>query len=178
MNAEYSDLVLRPAVTEDAPAIARVHVRSWQAAYRGLLPDAYLNGLRAEERAERYDFANPDKYAPQTIVAEVDGVIAGFATTSRSHDPSLAGFGELCALYVDPDYWRKGYGVALVAEARSRLISLGFEDALLWILRGNVRADRFYRNDGWRPDGAEKSELMWGTQVVDLRYLRHLALNV
>ena len=31
-------------------AVARVHVRSWQVGYRGLLPDAYLDGLRAEER--------------------------------------------------------------------------------------------------------------------------------
>lgn len=178
MNPEYSNMFLRPAAIEDAKAIARVHVKSWQAAYRGLLPDEYLDGLRAEERAERYNFANPDRYAPQTIVAEVDGAIAGFATTSRSHDASLPDFGELCALYVDPEFWGKGYGVALVAEARSRLVSLGFEDALLWILKGNVRADRFYRKDGWQPDGAEKSEMMWGTQVVEFRYLRHLALNV
>ena len=171
-------MFLRAAIPGDALAISRVHVRSWQAAYRGLLRDEYLDGIRAEERAERYDFANPDKYAPQTIVAEVDGVIAGFATTSRSHDASLPDIGELCALYVDPEFWGKRYGVALVAEARSRLTVLGFDDALLWILKGNVRADRFYRNDGWQPDGAEKSEMMWGTQVVEFRYLRHLALNV
>ena len=41
-------------------AVARVHVRSWQVGYRGLLPDAYLDGLRAEERAERYNFASGD----------------------------------------------------------------------------------------------------------------------
>jgi GNAT superfamily N-acetyltransferase len=171
-------MLLRAAVPSDAFAISRVHVRSWQAAYRGLLPDEYLDGLRAEERAEKYDFTNPDKYAPHTIVAEVDGLIVGFATTSRSHDASLADFGELCALYVDPVYWRKGYGVALVAEARSRLFSLGFENALLWVLKGNVRADRFYRKDGWQPDGIEKSETMWGTQVVELRYLRHMTLSI
>ena len=167
-------MLLRAAVPRDALAVSHVHVRSWQAAYRGLLADEYLDGLSAEARAEKYDFANPDKYAPQTIVAEVDGLIAGFATTSRSHDPSLAGFGELRALYVDPEYWGRGYGIALVTEARSRLVSLGFEDALLWVLKGNLRADRFYRKDGWQPDGAEKNEMMWGTQVVEGRYLRPL----
>jgi GNAT superfamily N-acetyltransferase len=171
-------MLLRPAVPGEALAISRVHVRSWQAAYRGLLPDEYLDGLRAEERAEKYDFTNPDKSAPQTIVAEVDGLIVGFATTSRSQDASLADFGELCALYVDPVSWGRGYGLALAAEAQSRLVTLGFEDALLWILKGNVRADRFYRNDGWQPDGAEKSEMMWGTQVVELRDLRHVTFNI
>ena len=170
----YSAIHIRSAIPEDALAIARVHVRSWQAAYRGLLPDDYLDGLRAEDRAERYDFANPDKFAPQTIVAEVDGMITGFATTSRSHDASMPGFGELCALYVDPQHWCKNHGVALVVEARSRLVSLGFSDALLWVLKGNLRADRFYRNDGWVADGTEKRETMWGAEVVDLRYVRHL----
>lgn len=33
---------LRPAQPEDALAVARVHVRSWQAAYRGLLPDDHI----------------------------------------------------------------------------------------------------------------------------------------
>jgi hypothetical protein len=41
---------VRPARPDDALPVAGVHVRSWQAAYRGLLPDDYLDGLRAEER--------------------------------------------------------------------------------------------------------------------------------
>jgi hypothetical protein len=44
---------LRPAVPGDSLAVARIHVRAWQTAYRGLLPDAYLDGLRAEDRAAR-----------------------------------------------------------------------------------------------------------------------------
>jgi len=170
----YSGMILRAAVPDDALSIARVHVRSWQAAYRGLLPDEYLDALKAEDRAQRYDFANPDPFAPQTIVAELEGSIAGFATTSRSHDESLTDHGEVCALYVDPEHWGRGYGVSLAAEARRRLSILGFEEALLWILKGNIRADRFYRNDGWRADGAEKQDTMWGASVVELRYVRHL----
>ena len=167
-------MLLRPAVHEDALAVARVHVNSWKAAYRSLLPDAYLDGLVAEERAAKYEFRNPDPLAPQTIVAEEAGCVVGFATTSRSHDASLEDYGELCALYVDPAQWGRGLGLALVAEARSRLVSLGFNDALLWVLRGNSRADRFYRKDGWSPDGVEKTETMWGVKVDDLRYVRHL----
>lgn len=42
---------IRPAVAEDASAMARAHVRSWQAGYRGLLPADYLDALRPEDRA-------------------------------------------------------------------------------------------------------------------------------
>ena len=32
---------------------------------------------------------------------------------------------------------------------------MGDRDAYLWILHGNGRAERFYRRNGFRPDGAE-----------------------
>jgi GNAT superfamily N-acetyltransferase len=167
-------MLLRPATPEDALSVARVHVRAWQSAYRTLLPDDYLDGLSAQERAQRYDFSNPDPLSFQTIVLENDGAIAGFATTSRSRDEQLPGFGELCALYVDPSKWGMGYGVALLREARGQLFNLGFTDALLWVLRGNTRAERFYRNDGWIEDGMKRMESVWGATVEGLRYVRKL----
>lgn len=167
-------MLLRPAVPEDTLAVARVHLSAWRAAYRTLLPDEYLDRLSAEERALKYDFPNPDPLTPQTIVAEEGEMIVGFATTSRSRDESLKDFGELCALYVDPECWGRGFGVALAAAARARLIQLGFSDALLWVLKGNSRAERFYRNDSWSPDGHERTDVVWGATVEEIRYLRHL----
>jgi GNAT superfamily N-acetyltransferase len=111
---------------------------------------------------------------PQTIVAIEAGEIRGFATTAPSRDADLAGYGELFALYVDPDYWGRGIGVALVSAARERLAALGFENALLWVLMGNVRADRFYRNDQWAPDGLERTDTVWGVTVKERRYRRKL----
>ena len=109
------DMLLRPAEPDDAIAVARVHVRSWQAAYRTLLPDDYLDQLRPEDRAQKYNFSILDPLQPQTIVAAEAGVIHGFATTAPAHEPDMPGCGELCALYVDPDQWSRGIGVALVA---------------------------------------------------------------
>jgi GNAT superfamily N-acetyltransferase len=155
-------------------AVARVHVRSWQAAYRGLMPDAFLDQLRPEDRAARYDFATTDPAKPRTLIVEIDGAVRGFATTMPSRDPDAADHGELCALYVDPDDWGRGYGLSLVEEARRHLFTCGFASAILWLLEGNVRADRFYRADGWLPDGSRRTETMWGITVNDLRYRRAL----
>src|SRR5215469_4935469 len=74
---------LRRAEPADAIAVARVHVRSWQAAYRKLMPDDYLDQLRPEDRANKYDFGNLDPIRPQTIIATESGVIRGFATTAQ-----------------------------------------------------------------------------------------------
>jgi GNAT superfamily N-acetyltransferase len=165
---------IRRAEPDDAMPVAWVHVRSWQAAYRGLLPDDYLNAILPEERAQYYDFASVDPAKPRTIVALEDGVVLGFASTAPSRDADLPGFGELVALYVDPAHWGRGMGVALVAAAREQLVAMGFKNAALWVLSGNARADRFYRRDGWVPDGARKSDTMWSVAVQEVRYRREL----
>jgi GNAT superfamily N-acetyltransferase len=168
-------MLLRPAVPGDEMAVARVHVRSWQTGYRGLLPDAYLDGLRPEERAARYTFASENVRDPVTIVAADDGVLCGFATTSPARDLDVPNDGELCALYVDPEWWGRGVGKALIAAARMQLFEMGFRSAVLWLLAGNARADRFYRMDGWAPDGLRRSDTMWGVAVDEVRYRRVLA---
>lgn len=168
-------MLLRPAHPDDALAVARVHVRAWQAGYRNLLPATYLDALRAEDRAQRYDFATQDIRKPATIVAVEQGAIRGFATTSPARDSSTPEAGELCALYVDPDCWGQRIGAALITAARTHLFERGFEHAVLWLLAGNQRAARFYRKDGWLPDGQQRTEQIWGIAVDEIRYRRALA---
>lgn len=154
---------LRLADPTDALAVARVHVRAWQTGYRGLLPDAYLDGLRAEDRAARYTFGRPD--GPRTIVAIQHGRVVGFATIFGS---------ELSALHVDPDSWRCGVGSALIARAREDFAAAGILEAHLWLLAGNTRAQRFYEHDGWTSDGARRADTVWSVTVDEIAYQRVL----
>jgi len=165
-------MLLRPARPQDALAVAGVHVRAWQAGYRGLLPDAYLDGLRAEDRARRYTFDQTDSDRPQTIVAEVDDAILGFATTAPAQD--VPGAGELAALHVDPAAWRRGIGAALIAAARARLVDLGYGSAVLWLMVGNHRAAHFYQADGWIVEGAPRTAEVWGAHIEEILYQRAL----
>jgi GNAT superfamily N-acetyltransferase len=166
---------LRPAEPDDAMAVARVHVKSWQVAYRTLLPDDYLDQLRPEDRAKTYDFTNLDPLKPRTIVSAEEGVILGFATTMPSRDADLPEHGELCALYVHPDKWGQGIGAALIEAARANLLALGYRKALLWVLVGNARAERFYRIDQWVADGHRRTDSGWrGIVVNEVRYQRGL----
>ena len=157
--------MLRAAEPDDALAVASVHVRSWQAAYKGLLPDEYLAGLRPEDRAARYTFGVQGK--PATIVAVEDGAIRGFATTCVAD-----GVGVLSGLCVDPEWWDRRIGVALITAARAAVA--GMDSMTLWLLVGNVRGERFYRKDGWLPDGAQRTETVWGATVDELRFRRSL----
>ena len=168
--------MLRSARPDDAAEVAGVHVRSWQAAYRGLFPDEYLDGLRPEDRMARYSFGQEDPSLPSTIVAVEDGAIRGFVTWGRSPDADAesAPVGEVLALYVDPGAWGLGFGRLLMAEARAQLGRGGFTGAVLWVLVGNDRAQRFYRVDGWSADGAQRQVEVWGITADEIRFRRRL----
>jgi GNAT superfamily N-acetyltransferase len=165
---------IRPARPGDALDVARVHVRAWQVGYRGLLPDAYLDRLRPEDRAARYTFEVVDPTRPTTLVAVDGGVVLGFATTGPSPDVDGPETGELMALHVDPNHWQRGVGRALVGSARAQLAGQGYREAVLWVLDGNTRGARFYAADGWSPDGTRRTEAVWGVSTENVRYHRAL----
>lgn len=167
---------LREARRGDEDAVADVHVRAWQEAYRGMIPDEFLDALDPADRARTYTFDEDDPAAPTTLVAVQKGedageVILGFATFSPSRDADAPDHGEVVALYVDPDRYESGVGRLLMAETRRRLWEAGFADALLWVLDGNERATRFYEREGWAPDGATRVEHPYGV-VSTVRRLR------
>lgn len=164
---------IRPAVPADALEIATIHVRSWQAAYSGVLPAAYLDALRPEDRAARYDLTHVDPAAPYTQLAIDQGRIIGFATTLPSEDSGVP-WGELRALYVDPVHWARGAGVALLRAAEAHLARTGFSQAALWVLTGNHRAARFYARHGWMAEPVHRTDTIWGITVEEDRYWRKL----
>ena len=166
---------VRTAEAADRQAVAGVHVRSWQAAYRGLMPDAYLDGLDPDDRAARYTFGSDDPVGQSTIVCVEDGIIDGFATMGPSRDTDLPHAGEIYAIYVDPGSWGLGVGRLLMDAARWRLRHSGCAQALLWVLEGNARAQRFYEMDGWVLDGTRRSEERWDVTTDEIRYRRPLS---
>lgn len=166
---------LRDAHPDDAFEVASVHVRSWQSAYRGIVPDAYLDCLRPEDRMARYTFADTRPGQPRTVVALDGATIIGFATFGPCRDEDAPGHGEVYAIYLDPPAWGRGAGRLLMEETRRRLAGDGFRDAALWVLAGNDRATAFYQRDGWRHDGARKSFEIGGAWVDEERFRRPLA---
>ncbi|OJU86225.1 MAG: hypothetical protein BGO11_18930 [Solirubrobacterales bacterium 70-9] len=173
---------LREARRGDELAVAELHVRSWQEAYKGLMPAEFLAELDPRDRAGRYAF-DAGTGGPTTVLAlqGEEGIggdpsltnsrevrsgsppipcerLRGFVTFGESRDEDARGLGEIYALYVDPERHRGGVGRMLMREARRRLVEEGFREAILWVLRGNTRAGSFYEREGWRPDGASRVE--------------------
>jgi GNAT superfamily N-acetyltransferase len=164
-------LKIRAASPGDELGVARVHVLGWQVAYRGLIAQDYLNGLRPEDKARKYSFDRAAADMPVTLIAvDEEDVIYGFATTGRSHDSDLPDLGEVWAIYVDPPYWGRGVGRLLMDASRDQLRRDGAREALMWVLAGNERARRFYEIGGWWPDGARRMEIFGDSALEEVRY--------
>ena len=146
---------VRNATLEDAEAIAGVHVRSWQAAYRGLVPDAWFAERTLKRRTDTWRELLRAGANTRVFVACLNGQLVGFcgaATPSRDEDPGER-TSEIAALYVDPDHWRVGAGRALITTTLHDLAGCLWRDVTLWVFESNDRARRFYVGMGFVPDG-------------------------
>jgi ribosomal protein S18 acetylase RimI-like enzyme len=167
---------MRPAVGEDADAIGAIHVRAWQAAYRGVMPDEYLDGLRIDDRAAGWRRHLTDLPPDQNVVVIVDsGRVVGFANLGPERDDS-SNDGELYAINLDPDVWDRGLGRALLRHATDALEQLGYPEAVLWVVPQNQRARHLYESEGWSDDHlGRREEIPGGVVVPEMRYRRRLA---
>jgi ribosomal protein S18 acetylase RimI-like enzyme len=158
----------RPA---DARALATVHVRTWQAAYAGIVPQVVLDGLSVARREAYWGHRlalNDDR---RTWVAATNAEIVGFVTAGPARDPDLPpGAGEIHAIYVAPAAWRRGLGRRLLDTAVGELRTRGLDPIVLWVIDGNERGIGFYEHLGWRPDGARQPIDFDGTPVDEVRY--------
>ena len=158
--------MIRPGAPDDAEAIARVQVETWQVAYAHALPQDRLAALSVDERAAMHRRRPP-------IVAEIDGEVVGFVAVGPTHDDE--GDGELFAIYVHPRHWSTGVGRELMRTGEERLRELGHRAAHLWVLDDNPRARRFYEAAGWSADGAARKIRLSGFVLSEVRYVKTLA---
>jgi ribosomal protein S18 acetylase RimI-like enzyme len=163
------ETLVRDAAPADAEACAAVHVASWQTAYRGALPDDYLDGLRPADRlAFWHGWIGQERDRGCVLLAEHGDQVVGFG--SFIAHPSLgASWALLPNLYLAPDAIGRGHGSALMAAGLERLRGFGYEHVELWVHPDNGRAQRFYERHGWTSDGTTQVEVVWGIELAELR---------
>ena len=80
------------------------------------------------------------------------------------------GTGEVYAIYVDPDVWRRGIGSSLLTRSAEDLRGRGFTSATLWVLATHDMARRFYEHRGWQVEGARQTYPVGGIELEEIRY--------
>ena len=154
-----STLTVRWATVDDARSIAAVHIASWRAAYRGLMPDDVLDGLTLDSRERDWrGWLAEGGEREFTLVAERDGTIEAFCTLElpSSETDEADDVAGIPALYAHPDAFGKGAGAALMEAAVEAARERGFREAILWMLEDNERAGAFYDRGGWIRDGGRR----------------------
>ncbi|MEA3441580.1 MAG: GNAT family N-acetyltransferase [Chloroflexota bacterium] len=160
---------------DDAEVVARIHIDSWRAAYRGLVPDEFLEKLDYDRRAERFR-ENVSSGLEETYLAKVNNKGVGILTIGgcRDEDVDQDITGEIWGIYLAPTEWRKGYGSALFNYGEQLLHSRGYNQLILWVFADNHQARRFYEAMGFEVDGASKY-LDLGILLKVVRYMKEIS---
>ena len=169
-------VTVRPARPDDAEGITRIQLTGWQRGYADLMPAAYLARRMAEEPqrvAARRTHLESAEGAEQTLIAVDGGAVVGFSNFGPDRDEPT--FGEVYAIYVDPDRLSTGIGRAIMDEAVARLRGRQLTPVRLWVLAGNARGITFYERYGFRADGGRSSFVVEqpGELPVELPELRY-----
>jgi ribosomal protein S18 acetylase RimI-like enzyme len=174
-----------PANAGDAQEIARIRILTWRAAYHGIVPQEILDSFDFEEEGRRWQETLANMTAERgAFVARIEGTrdpacveqrrLAGycFCGTERSQDPEYDA--EIYALYVLPEHQGQGIGRALVQAAMDWLIGQGLTRMLIYVLRENRPARRFYEAVGGSAV-REKTVEIRGAMMVEVGYGYDLA---
>ena len=129
----------RLAPSEDLAAVARVYARSWRHAYRGIVPQDYLDRL-----SEGFWQQSLAQDVERTFVASEGSEVIGVCTYGPARVEAFSGWGEVVSLYVLPKRVGCGIGSRLLDAALAALAAEGFGDAYLWVLADNAPARAFY----------------------------------
>jgi ribosomal protein S18 acetylase RimI-like enzyme len=163
-------VILREAALSNAAAIARIHIDTWRAAYRGLVPEDYLADLSYEESEGiwRNIIGEPES-GRFVYVAEEEARIFGFSLGGPRREGSPDYAGELQGIYVLPEQQGRGVGRKLTLAVARRLLESGMGSMIVWVLSDNRQACGFYRALG--ATLVERSRIEVGG--TELRYVAY-----
>lgn len=166
-------ILIRKVKLDDYQELGKLHVHSWQAAYKGLLPQELLDNLNIEDRANRWKVII-ERDDSDVLVDIVDNKMAGFISTAICRDSDVnKDWAEVFSIYYLQEYWGQGRASILLNKALSDLTQSGYSKVSLWVLKGNDRAIEFYQKHEFELDGTEKLEQIHSYKVTELRMLKY-----
>lgn len=162
--------IRKVSASDNFEAIGEIYASSWKAAYQGIIPQGYLDGLQGSRWAA---VIAQSQYAAFVVM---DGEkYAGTSSIAPARDEELGGWGEIISIYVRPEYFGRGYAGPLLDHVIGVLAEQGYNDICLWVLSENARAQRFYEKNGFQKTGHTKNINIGGTDLLEIRYIRHLS---
>lgn len=147
-------------------AISKVYEESWKYAYKGIIPQDYLDSI-----PEGHWAPNLDNPSWKTLLCIDNGRIVGTSSFCKSRFEQFHDWGEVVSIYLQPDSMGKGYGKVLLKSTLSELKMQGYKNIFLWVLEENIRARHFYERFGFLPTDDFLDDAIGGKELREVRYV-------
>lgn len=157
------NITIRLAIPADAPHMAEIHSRSWEAAYKDIIPIEYINEKNATRPALFKRIITDENTTQYVILA--DNKIVGIMCVAPPQKENITilndcgiddSFYELHGIYLHPDYYRKGIGTKAMEFAFNKARSNGKTNMIVWVFAENTNSIKFYEKCDFTADGATK----------------------
>lgn len=152
---------------DDLLQVSNVYEQSWKTAYKGIIPQSYLDSIPAGRWAKSIN-----RQGMNNIVIIENDIIIGTSGFCTSRWVKFPEYGEIVSVYLLPEYTGKGYGRKLMEKAMSGLKEMGFDRFLLWVLEENENARRFYEHLGFMNSGEVLNDNIGGKELREIMYTK------
>lgn len=153
---------------DDLYEVSNVYEKSWKSAYKGIIPQDYLDSIPVGRWAESIN-----RKGMYNLVAEENSHIIGTCGFCRSRWEKYSDYGEIVSVYFLPEYTGKGFGKMMLDKSVMELKKFGFENVLLWVLEDNFTARKFYEKYGFVFSGEYINDVIGGKEVREVMYVYH-----
>ena len=155
-HESVEELSLRPAVASDVPALAALHVATWNDTYAPLMtgPSAAVR-----EQQWRQAFDDPKSWFCY-VLARPTGTLIGFTKGVIRPEHEIPG--QLDKLFLSRDYQRMGLGRRLVGQVVERFLQAGVKAMAAYVDPLNPSCGFFERLGGhWLIEPAGHVNFNW-----------------
>ncbi|WP_143873701.1 GNAT family N-acetyltransferase [Catenovulum sediminis] len=164
---------IRKALMGDVDKIAQIHVNSWAYAYKGLMPQSFIESYTIEKRQKLWSSIIGHNLA-EVLVADNSNGVVGFLCFGQPKKLKGTAVYELSSIYIDPDNIGNGIGQKLYNKCEQMLCESKAQSISLWVLDNNKRALNFYTKQGFTPTGEISKETANDVVLNDIELAKKL----
>lgn len=155
--------------TDDLLAVSNIYEQSWKYAYRGIIPDEYLDGIPSGQWASGLNVSGRHSF-----LLFDNNKLLGTSSYCKARMDDMNGCGEIVSIYLLPEAMHKGYGKKLMQTVISELERMGYQKVYLWVLEKNISARRFYERFGFILSGRIHTDTFAGKELKEVQYILEL----
>ena len=166
--------LIRMAQQSDCAELAKVHVASWQAGFKGIIDQDYLDKLDVDARALGWSKLLSGERDKVYLQFDSESLIGFTSSCHCRDDDAQVTRGEIVTFYFLEQYWGKGFST----EAVHRIVKAAFSGDLSCGKLNRIQGDTVLGNSaseslllkvGFKEEGIRRQSGYWKNQFHDLK---------